>query len=249
MKEQINKKIRIDDLIVKLGLAENKSKAKALIMSGVVFANGQRADKAGNLFYDDSEIIVKENSIKYVSRGGLKLEKAIQNNKIDVTRKIALDIGASTGGFTDCLLQLGANKVYAFDVGHGQLDWKIRNDSRVVVKEKINCRYLEPKDLEEKVDIVVIDVSFISLLKIVEPALRVLKSDGVVIALIKPQFEVGKDLIEKGGVIKDPKKHETVKEKISKEFNNMGLKVLNILDSPILGNKGNKEFLITAFLE
>ncbi len=159
-----------------------------------------------------------------------------------------MDIGASTGGFTDCLLQHGAKKVYAFDVGYGQLDWKLRNDQRVVTKEKINCRYLKYEDVGEFVDVITIDVSFISLEKVIEPAISLLKKDGLLIALIKPQFEVGKNEVEKGGIIKDIKKHQAVKNKIRNKFEQSGLNILGIIDSPILGKSGNKEYLICGVI-
>lgn len=244
MKEQIKKKERLDNLIVKLGYAETKMKAQAFIMSGVVFIGNQRADKPGSFVKIDSEIKIVGEKPKYVSRGGLKLEKALNEFNIDVNEIVALDIGASTGGFTDCLLQFGASKVYAFDVGHGQLDWKIRNDKRVIAREKVNCRYLKPEDINEKVDLITIDVSFISLLKIVEPAISLLKENGVLIALIKPQFEVGKNDMEKGGIIKDKRKHKKVVDKITFSMNKLGLEVKNLVESPILGSNGNKEFLI-----
>lgn len=244
MKEPIKKKLRLDNLVLKLGIAETKTKAQALIMSGVVFVDGVRVDKSGTYVKTQSNISIKGEIPKYVSRGGLKLEKALVQFKIDVKNKIALDIGASTGGFTDCLLQYGASKVYAFDVGHGQLDWRIRNDLRVVVKEKINCRYLKPEDVGEKVDIVTIDVSFISLLKVVEPAINILKQNAILVALIKPQFEVGKDEIERGGVIKDKSKHKAVIDKISCGISSLGLEVKQVVESPIAGGSGNKEFLI-----
>lgn len=244
MKDQ-NKK-RLDQLVVDLGYAETKSRAKALIMAGLVYVNGQKSDKAGTLIKTGSEILVENSKNKYVSRGGLKLEKAIKHFDIDISNKVALDIGASTGGFTDCLLQHGASKVYAFDVGHGQIDWSLRNDSRVVVKEKINCRYLEEDDVDEKVEVITVDVSFISLLKVVEPALCLLKEGGYLIALVKPQFEVGKENMEKGGIIKDIKKHEMVLKKISSNMSGLGLKVKGITESPVHGAKGNIEYLLFA---
>lgn len=249
MKEQNNKKNRLDNLIVELGFAGSRSKARALIMSGVVFVDGVRSDKSGTLVKTSSKIELVGELPKFVSRGGYKLEKAIVDFNLDVKNKSALDIGASTGGFTDCLLQYGASKVYSFDVGHGQLDWKIRNDNRVIVKEKINCRYLKPEDLDDKVDIVVVDVSFISVLKVVKPAIEIMKTNSVLIALIKPQFEVGKDEMEKGGVIKNPSKHKSVVDKITNDFSELGLKVKQVIESPILGGSGNKEFLIFCIMD
>ncbi len=249
MKEQNKKKQRLDNLVLKLGFAETKTKAQALIMSGVVFVNGNRSDKSGSLVRPSSKIEIIGKTPKFVGRGGLKLEKALTEFGIDVKNMVALDIGASTGGFTDCLLQYGVSKVYAFDVGHGQLDWNIRNDSRVVVREKINCRYLKPEDVGEKVDLVVIDVSFISLLKVIEPVIKLMNENSILIGLIKPQFEVGKGEMEKGGVIKDAAKHEAVIDKIGKGFSVLGLEVKQVIESPILGGSGNKEFLIHSVFE
>ena len=244
MEKEKVKKIRIDKLIHEKGLAESRSKAQSIIMTGTVFVNNQRIDKPGTLIKDDSEISIKNSRGKYVSRGGIKLEKALKEFNIDVNGITALDIGASTGGFTDCLLQKGANKVYAFDVGHGQFDWKLRNSEKVVVKEKINCRYLEHKDIGEMVDLVVIDVSFISLKLIVGPAINVLNSGGTLIALIKPQFEAGKGEVGKGGIIKDESKHKEIVEMIRSHFEAGGLKIKGVIPSPIEGADGNKEFLI-----
>ncbi|GJM15362.1 MAG: TlyA family rRNA (cytidine-2'-O)-methyltransferase [Thermodesulfobacteriota bacterium] len=215
-------------------------------MEGVVFANGQKVDKAGTLLKTDIEILVKSSSLKYVGRGGLKLESALENFEVDVNGYVALDIGASTGGFTDCLLQSGASKVYAVDVGYGQLDWKLRNDSRVIVMEKINARHLVEGDIPEKVDIVVMDASFISLTKIIAPSILFLKSGGLLIALIKPQFEVGKGEVGKGGIVRDENKHKEVVQKINQHLEKLGFKIKGIIPSPILGAEGNKEFLIAA---
>ncbi len=244
MEKEKVKKIRIDKLIHERGLAESRSKARSIIMAGSVFVNNQRIDKPGTLIKDDSEILIKNSRGKYVSRGGLKLEKALEQFNIEVNGITALDIGASTGGFTDCLLQNGAKKVYAFDVGHGQFDWKLRNSEKVVVKEKINCRYLEQKDIGEMVDLVVIDVSFISLKLIVGPAINVLNSGGTLVALIKPQFEAGKGEVGKGGIIKDEAKHMEVVKMIRSYFEGVGLKIKGVIPSPIEGADGNKEFLI-----
>ena len=244
MEKEKVKKIRIDKLIHERGLAESRSKARSIIMAGSVFVNNQRIDKPGTLIKDDSEILIKNSRGKYVSRGGLKLEKALEQFNIEVNGITALDIGASTGGFTDCLLQNGAKKVYAFDVGHGQFDWKLRNSEKVVVKEKINCRYLEQKDIGEIVDLVVIDVSFISLKLIVGPAINVLNSGGTLVALIKPQFEAGKGEVGKGGIIKDEAKHMEVVKMIRSYFEGVGLKIKGVIPSPIEGADGNKEFLI-----
>ncbi|MEM7008323.1 MAG: TlyA family RNA methyltransferase [Thermodesulfobacteriota bacterium] len=244
--EKSNKKQRLDLLLVERNLASSRSKAQALIMGGVVYVDGQKVDKSGTMLKYDADIIVKEKSIKYVSRGGLKLESALSNFNIDVTKNCALDIGASTGGFTDCLLQNGAAKVYALDVGYGQLDWKLRNDDRVVVMEKVNARHLKPDDIAEMVDIIVIDVSFISLTMIIPAVLQFLKPKGYLIALIKPQFEVGKGEVGKGGIVKDENKHKQVIEKVTQHLVELKLDVLGVIQSPILGAEGNKEFLVAA---
>ncbi len=246
MVKETAKKIRIDKLIHERGLAESRSQAQAIIMSGSVFINNQRVDKPGTAVKADSEIEIKNNKIRYVGRGGLKLEKALDHFNVEVSNLTALDIGASTGGFTDCLLQKGALKVYAFDVGHGQFDWKLRNNEKVVVKEKINCRYLEYSDVGELVDLVVVDVSFISLKLIVSPAVKLLKEGGVLIALIKPQFEAGKGEVGKGGVIKDETKHMEITEMIHSHFKTLNLNVMGVIPSPIEGADGNREFLICA---
>ena len=238
------KKIRIDKLIHDRGLADSRSKAQSIVMSGSVFINNQRIDKPGTTVPEDCELQLKNIKKKYVSRGGLKLEKALDDFNIEVKDTTALDIGASTGGFTDCLLQRGAKKVYAFDVGHGQFDWELRNSKKVVVKEKINCRYLEQKDIGEMVDLIVIDVSFISLRLIVGPAINVLKNGGILIALIKPQFEAGKGEVGKGGVIRDENKHNEIVENLISYFDSTGLKIKGVIPSPIEGADGNKEFLI-----
>lgn len=215
-------------------------------MAGSVFIDNQRVDKPGTAVDVNSEIEIKNSKKKYVSRGGLKLEKALEDFNIDVNNLTALDIGASTGGFTDCLLQKGTIKVFAFDVGHGQFDWKLRNNEKVVVKEKINCRHLEFDHVGELVDLIVIDVSFISLKLIVGPAIKLLKEDGVIIALIKPQFEAGKGEVGKGGVIKDEAKHREIVEMIRSYFETLNLDIKGIIPSPIEGADGNKEFLICA---
>lgn len=246
MVKETVKKIRIDKLIHDRGLAESRSQAQSIIMSGSVFIDNQRVDKPGTAVNVNSEIEIKNRKIKYVGRGGLKLEKALSHFQVEVNNLTALDIGASTGGFTDCLLQKGASKVYAFDVGHGQFDWKLRNNEKVVVKEKINCRYLEYSDVGELVDLVVIDVSFISLKLITGPAVKLLKEGGTLIALIKPQFEAGKGEVGKGGVIKDETKHREITEMIHSHLETLKLHVAGIIPSPIEGADGNKEFLICA---
>ncbi len=239
-------KKRLDAALVERGLAETRAKARAVIMAGDVYVDGVRTDKAGALVREGSGIEVRDTSLKYVSRGGLKLEAALSSFGIDPGGRIAVDIGASTGGFTDCLLKHGAAKVYAIDVGYGQLDWKLRQDPRVIVKEKLNARYIKPEDTGEPADILVIDVSFISLTMIIPPALALLKQGGVLIALIKPQFEVGKGEVGKGGIVRDEAKHREVVDKISEFVKGLGLGVLGVITSPIEGAEGNKEFLIAA---
>jgi 23S rRNA (cytidine1920-2'-O)/16S rRNA (cytidine1409-2'-O)-methyltransferase len=215
-------------------------------MSGVVFVEGSRVDKAGTLVAKDSEIIIKEDFRRYVGRGGIKLEAALERFKINVRDKVAVDIGASTGGFTDCLLQFGAKKVYAIDVGHGQIDWGLRQDKRVVVMERVNARYLKPEDIGELVDICTIDVSFISLTLIVPRVKNLLKPKGVLIALIKPQFEVGKGEVGKKGVVRNESMYTLVIEKISVLLQREYFDIIGVMPSPILGAEGNKEFLIVG---
>jgi 23S rRNA (cytidine1920-2'-O)/16S rRNA (cytidine1409-2'-O)-methyltransferase len=245
MAKSINKQ-RLDLLLVERDLATSRTQAQALIMEGVVYVNGQKVDKAGTPLKIDCEILVKSSSLKYVSRGGLKLEGALKHFELDVQHKTALDVGASTGGFTDCLLQNGASQVYALDVGHGQLDWKLRNDDRVVVMEKVNARHLKEGDIPEKVDIVVKDATFISLTMLIAPSIMFLKPGGVLVALIKPQFEVGKGEVGKGGIVRDENKHTEVVDKITKHLEELNLNILGVMPSPILGTQGNKEFLIAA---
>ncbi len=242
-------KTRLDTLLVERELAPTRAKARSLIMRGAVYVDGERVDKAGALVKASSEVTVKDSSQKYVSRGGYKLEGALSEFGIDVSGSVALDVGASTGGFTDCLLQRGVARVYAVDVGYGQLDWKLRNDERVAVIEKLNARYLMPEDIGEKVDIAVIDVSFISLTMVIPPLKNVLKPRGRLVALIKPQFEVGKGQVGKGGIVRDEAKHQEVIEKISSFLNGLGFTVTGVIPSPILGAQGNKEFLISAVLK
>lgn len=194
-------KERLDVLLIKRNLAESREKAKAIIMAGSVFVDGQREDKAGSSFQEDVQIEVKGHTLPYVSRGGLKLEKALAEFDVTVEGKVCTDVGSSTGGFTDCMLQNGAVKVYAIDVGRGQLDWKLRQDDRVVCMEKTNIRYVTPEDIGEPVDFSSIDVSFISLTKVLEPIRRYLKADGEIVALIKPQFEAGREKVGKKGVV------------------------------------------------
>ena len=238
-------KERLDVLLVKQGLAESREKAKAVIMAGNVFVDGQREDKAGSTFDEEKVVItVKGNSLKYVSRGGLKLEKAIDNFGVNVENAVCMDIGASTGGFTDCMLQNGAIKVYSVDVGHGQLAWKLRNDERVVCMEKTNFRYLTREDIADDLDFASVDVSFISLTKILLPARNLLKDNGKIVCLIKPQFEAGKEKVGKKGVVRDEKVHIEVIEKIFDFIDILDFEFLALDYSPIKGPEGNIEYLI-----
>jgi 23S rRNA (cytidine1920-2'-O)/16S rRNA (cytidine1409-2'-O)-methyltransferase len=237
-------KERLDKLVLERGLAPSREKAKALIMAGQVVVDDHLADKAGLMVSLEAEIRLKGEPLPYVSRGGLKLAEGLDLFGIMVDGLSAIDVGASTGGFTDCLLQRGARLVYAVDVGYGQLAWKLREDPRVVSMEKTNIRHLEPGTLPELPDMAVIDASFISLDKVLPPTLRLIKDGGTILALIKPQFEVGKGQVGKGGVVRDEKKHVEVVATITALAESLGLLVLGVCDSPILGPKGNKEFLI-----
>lgn len=237
-------KERLDVLLVKRNLAESREKAKAVIMAGNVFVDGQREDKAGTTFSPDVSIEVKGHALPYVSRGGLKLEKALAVFDVNVKDKVCTDVGSSTGGFTDCMLQNGARKVYAIDVGRGQLDWKLRQDSRVVYMEKTNIRYVTSEDIGEPVDFSSVDVSFISLTKVLEPIRNYLKEDGEIVALIKPQFEAGREKVGKKGVVRDKAVHREVIEKIADYARNIGFGVMELDYSPIRGPEGNIEYLI-----
>ena len=238
-------KERLDVLLVNGGFAPSREKAKVIIMSGKVFVNGQREDKAGSTFDPEKITIeVKGSTLRYVSRGGLKLEKALNEFPLNVEGKICMDIGASTGGFTDCMLQNGAKKVYSVDVGHGQLDWKLRNDERVVCMEKTNFRYMQPQDIDDVLDFASVDVSFISLTKILLPARRLLSEKGEMVCLIKPQFEAGRDKVGKKGVVREKKVHEEVIRKILVFARQVGFHVLDLAFSPIKGPEGNIEYLI-----
>ena len=238
-------KERLDVLLVEQGYAASREKAKAIIMSGSVFVNGQREDKAGSTFDPaKSTIEVKGHTLKYVSRGGLKLEKAMAQFTIGLEQKVCLDIGASTGGFTDCMLQNGASKVYSVDVGHGQLAWSLRNDERVVCMEKTNFRYLTREDIQDDLDFASVDVSFISLSKILLPARRLLKDHGQMVCLIKPQFEAGKEKVGKKGVVREQSVHQEVIEKIYTLADILGFQILGLEYSPIKGPEGNIEYLI-----
>ena len=238
-------KERLDMLLVQQGYASSREKAKAIIMSGIVFVDGQREDKAGASFDGAKvKIEVKGSTLKYVSRGGLKLEKAIAAFAIVLQDWICMDIGASTGGFTDCMLQNGAAKVYAVDVGHGQLDWALRNDERVVCMEKTNFRYMQPADIEDVLDFASVDVSFISLTKILLPARNLLKGGGQMVCLIKPQFEAGKEKVGKKGVVREPKIHEEVICKVIDFADIAGFQIMGLSFSPIKGPEGNIEYLV-----
>lgn len=238
-------KQRLDVILVNMGYADSREKAKAIIMSGNVFVKGQREDKAGSTFEEDGiDILVKENPLKYVSRGGLKLEKAMQEFPIELKNNTCMDIGASTGGFTDCMLQNGAVKVYSIDVGHGQLAWKLRNDERVVCMEKTNFRYVTREQVPEEIDFASADVSFISLDKILPAAYPLLKEAGEMVCLIKPQFEAGREKVGKKGVVRDKKVHEEVINKIINLSDELSLAPIGLTFSPIKGPEGNIEYLI-----
>mgnify|MGYP002531124241 FL=1 len=237
-------KERLDVLLVKRNLAESREKAKAIIMSGCVFVEGQREDKAGTTFSDEVSIEIKGHTLPYVSRGGLKLEKAMDKFEVDVKDKVCTDVGASTGGFTDCMLQNGAKKVYAIDVGRGQLAWKLRQDERVICMEKTNIRYVTPEDLGEPIDFSSIDVSFISLTKVLEPIRNYLREQGQVLALIKPQFEAGREKVGKKGVVREESTHVEVIEKVKDYACSIGFKILDLSFSPVKGPEGNIEYLI-----
>ena len=238
-------KERLDLLLVRQGLAASREKAKAVIMSGNVFVDGQREDKAGTFFDPEKvHIEVKGAEFKYVSRGGLKLEKAMHEFGLELEGKICMDIGASTGGFTDCMLQNGAGKGYSVDVGYGQLDWKLRSDPRVVCMEKTNFRFMTPADIQERPEFVSVDVSFISLTKILLPARELLAGEGEMVCLIKPQFEAGREKVGKKGVVREPKIHEEVIRKIIDFADHIGFDVLHLDFSPIKGPEGNIEYLL-----
>lgn len=236
-------KERLDVLLVSLGLAESRAKAQATIMAGEVYVNGQKADKSGTEVDITANVEVRGSACPYVSRGGLKLEKALKNFGVDPTGFVCSDSGASTGGFTDCLLQQGASKVFAIDVGYGQLAWKIRNDPRVVVMERTNIRYVTPEDLGEPLDLSVVDVSFISL-SLVLPVIRsLLKETGQVLCLIKPQFEAGKEKVGKKGVVRDPAVHEEVLQNFISLAKSLDFTIRDLTFSPVKGPEGNIEFL------
>ena len=237
-------KERLDVLLVNRGLATSREKAKAIIMSGIVFVDGQREDKAGSSFDDKVSIEVKGSTLKYVSRGGLKLEKAMKHFDVTLAGKVCMDVGSSTGGFTDCMLQNGAVKVYAVDVGHGQLAWKLRNDERVVCMEKTNIRYVVPEDIDELAAFSSIDVSFISLTKVLLPVKNLLTEDGQVVCLIKPQFEAGREKVGKKGVVRDRAVHEEVIRMVMDYASSIDFYPLALDFSPVKGPEGNIEYLL-----
>ncbi len=238
------KKERLDVLLTARGLAASREKAKAVIMSGCVYVDGQKEDKAGASFPEDVEIEVRGAALKYVSRGGLKLEKAMKAFNLTLEHRVCMDVGASTGGFTDCMLQNGAVKVYAVDVGHGQLDWGLRNDPRVVCMEKTNIRYVRPEDIPERVDFVSIDVSFISLTKVLLPVRELLKPKGQVVCLIKPQFEAGREKVGKKGVVREKATHLEVIRKVIAYSAEIGFDIRQLDFSPVKGPEGNIEYLL-----
>lgn len=238
-------KQRLDLVLVDKGLIVSRQRAKAMIMAGKVLVNDRVVDKPGSLVDPLSPILVKQDDHPYVSRGGLKLEKALKSFPICVKNLICLDIGASTGGFTDCLLQFGAKKVYAVDVGYGQLDWKLRQDERVVVIERSNIRHLAYETINTQVDMVVADTSFISLKTVIPAAEKFMREDTGVLALIKPQFEAGKENVGKGGVVKDPEIRKKVVQDIQSFFKERGYAINDVVPSPILGPKGNEEYIMS----
>lgn len=243
MKEQ-KKKERLDVLLVKRAIAESREKAKAVIMTGNVFVNGQREDKAGSTFPEDAQIEVKGTPMKYVSRGGYKLEKAVGLWNLPLEGKVCMDVGSSTGGFTDCMLQNGASKVYAIDVGTNQLAWKLRQDERVISMEKTNIRYVLPENLGEKAAFSSIDVAFISLTKVLLPVRNLLETGGRVVCLVKPQFEAGREKVGKKGVVRDKKVHLEVICKVMEYAVQIGFQILALDFSPIKGPEGNIEYLL-----
>ena len=237
-------KERLDVLLVQRGLAPSREKAKTMIMEGNVFVDQQREDKAGSFFDVEAKIEVRGNTLRYVSRGGLKLEKAMEAFGLDLSGCVCMDIGASTGGFTDCMLQNGAAKVYAVDVGYGQFAWKLRQDPRVVCMEKTNIRYVTPHQIGQPLDFASVDVSFISLTKVLEPAKALLREGAQMVCLIKPQFEAGKDKVGKKGVVREQSTHREVIEKVIAYARGLGFRVLHLDYSPVKGPEGNIEYLV-----
>ncbi len=238
------KKERLDILLVQKGFFSSREKARRFIMTGNVLVNDIPVDKPGTQIDNSAEIRLRGKPLRYVGRGGLKLEHAIREFKIDFTNKVMIDIGASTGGFTDCALQHGASKVYAIDVGYGQLDWKLRSSEQVINFERTNIRYVTPDMIGEMADIISIDVSFISLVKVLPPTMALLKNDGDLIALIKPQFEAGRNFVGKGGIVRNSQTHQRVLHKVIEEASEIGLYVYGLSVSPIRGADGNIEFLV-----
>lgn len=240
----MKEKKRLDTLVYELGFAQSREKAKALIMSGNVYVDNQKSDKPGTSYNDNVKIEVRGKTMPYVSRGGLKLNKAIESFNISLEDKVCMDIGASTGGFTDCMLHYGAKKVYAIDVGYGQLDWKLRTDNRVVNLERTNVRYITEKEIPEKIDFFSVDVSFISLCLVLPVARKFMKSNAKAVCLIKPQFEAGREKVGKKGVVRDFKVHIEVINKIEEFVLNNGFNILGIDYSPVKGPEGNIEYLV-----
>lgn len=238
------KKERLDVLLVEKGICTSRERAKTSIMAGLVYVDGQKVDKVGEKVSVEADIVYKGEKMPYVSRGGFKLEKAMKEFNIDLTDTVCMDIGASTGGFTDCMLQNGAVKVYAVDVGHGQLAWRLRNDERVVCMEKTNIRYVTPQDIEDKIQFSSIDVSFISLTKVLGPVKELLSDDGQIVCLIKPQFEAGREKVGKHGVVRDKSVHLEVINKVIDYAISIGFEVLNLEFSPVKGPEGNIEYLL-----
>ena len=237
-------KKRLDVLLVEQGLADSREKAKAIIMSGIVYVDNNKEDKAGTTFDETAKIEVRGNTLKYVSRGGLKLEKAMDHFGVELAGKVCMDVGASTGGFTDCMLQNGAVKVYSVDVGHGQLAWKLRNDERVVCMEKTNIRYVTPEDIDDKIEFASIDVSFISLTKVLPAVKELLTDSGEIVCLIKPQFEAGREKVGKKGVVRELSTHIEVVEMTVGYARSIGFRTLHLSYSPIKGPEGNIEYLL-----
>ena len=237
-------KERLDVMMVQRGLAPSREKAKAIIMAGEVLVDGQREDKPGTAFAETVEITVKGNPLPYVSRGGLKLEKAVSQFELNLEGRICMDVGSSTGGFTDCMLQNGAVKVYSVDVGHGQLAWKLRNDNRVVCMERTNIRYVTPENIQEPPSFVSIDVSFISLTKVLPAVRALLEEDGEIVCLIKPQFEAGREKVGKKGVVRDPAVHREVILRVASFAQSIGFALLHLEFSPVKGPEGNIEYLL-----
>lgn len=245
------KRERIDKLLVSKGLADSRTKAQALVMAGVVLVDNQRVEKPSDQFLPDAPIRIKDAdnpASKYVGRGGLKLEAALREFHVDATGLTCLDVGASTGGFTDCLLQHGAGRVIAIDVGHNQIDWRLRQDSRVEVREGVNARYLQPEDFQSLFDLIVVDVSFISLTKVLAALVPLMKAEAKLIALIKPQFEVGRGEVGSGGIVRDPGQHERVVQEVIEFAQTVGLSCERLMESPIHGVEGNIEFLVLLSL-